>query len=208
MKTKVCGIKSPLNAREIAALRPQFMGFIFHPASPRHVTDPTAAAVTLDEGHVRRVGVFVNPDLETVLDRVGAFHLDYVQLHGDEDPGFCATVAGFVPVIKAFRVDDDFAFAQTTPYESMCDLFVFDAKGKYYGGNGHKYDWSVMARYEGSTPFLLSGGIGPEDSAAVREFSHPMFAGVDLNSGFETAPGEKDPVLLRQFFDSIQAEKV
>ncbi|MEM7037774.1 MAG: tryptophan synthase subunit beta, partial [Bacteroidota bacterium] len=141
--------------------------------------------------------------LDTILEKTELYGLDYVQLHGDESPGFCAAVDGFVPVIKAFRVGEGFDFEALGKYEAACSYFLFDTKGKNYGGNGTKFDWDLLNGYAGSTPFLLSGGIGPEDAEIVRAFEHPRMAGVDLNSGFEMEPGLKDIAKVKEFREMI-----
>lgn len=207
MKVKVCGMKYADNLAELTRLAPDYVGFIFHPKSPRFVEDPAQVEPVLREKGIRRVGVFVNPSLEEVLEKADRFHLDLVQLHGDESPGFCAAVAGFVPVAKAFRLDDQFDFAQTLPYEAVSDVFVFDARGKHYGGNGHKFNWEVLQQYAGTTPFLLSGGIGPDDAVGVKNLRHAQYLGVDVNSGFESEPGRKEVGLLRGFIEEVKTEQ-
>lgn len=201
MKVKVCGMKQPANIRGLAEIGPDLLGLIFYERSPRYVNGLADDIVAEIPENVHKVGVFVDAKLEYVLARVDRYGLDLVQLHGDERPGFCAAVAGFVPVIKAFRVDDNFDFAVTVPYEKACDYFLFDAKGQAYGGNGIQFAWNLLDHYEGQTPFFLSGGLRPEDAPAARAFSHPQMAGVDINSGFEVAPGEKNLLSVKQFIE-------
>lgn len=206
MKVKVCGMREPDNIRDLAELSPDFMGFIFYGPSPRNVEKPEAAEALPSNSSIRRVGVFVNADLDFILEKVDQFHLHFAQLHGDESPGFCAAVAGFVPVIKAFRIDDAFDFDTVRAYDAVSDLFVFDARGKSYGGNGHTFNWEVLDQYQGATPFLLSGGIGPDHAEVLGEFAHPRFAGVDLNSRFERPDHTKNTDLLQQFIHQITPE--
>ena len=85
----------------------------------------------------------------------------------------------------------------------MVDFFLFDTKGKMVGGNGEKFDWSVLSAYKGKTPFLLSGGIGPDDAERVKAFHHPMCVGIDLNSRFEQSPGLKDVTILKEFIEKL-----
>lgn len=204
MKIKVCGMKSPDNILGLAQLQPDMMGLIFYPGSSRYVNGLERESLAVVPESVKKVGVFVDPDLETVLQKAEQYQLDYVQLHGDESPGFCAAVMGFLPVIKAFRVNEQFDFASTKAYESVCDYFIFDAKGAHYGGNGLKYSWDLLKSYSGSIPFLLSGGLGPDDVAAIQGFSHSGFVGIDLNSGFESAPGLKKLDLIEKFMQEIK----
>ena len=210
MKVKVCGMRDPENVRVVAGLEPDMMGFIFHPSSPRFVSDPAGSRVLDAFPKTKRVGIFVDVELDEVLAKLDEYALDMVQLHGNESPGFCATLSGFVPVAKAFRVGEGFDFAKTYGYDAACDLFVFDARGAAPGGNGIKFNWGQLEEYAGKTPFLLSGGIGPGDAAAVLAFEHEQFAGVDLNSAFESAPGMKDAGLLEGLFKELghlQVEK-
>ena len=92
---------------------------------------------------------------------------------------------------------------QTKPYEGLADLFLFDTRGKAVGGNGTKFDWTVLTDYNGNTPFILSGGIGPDDAERLRAFHHPKCTGIDLNSRFELAPGLKDITALHKFFTEL-----
>ena len=111
---------------------------------------------------------------------------------------------GFATVIKAFNIATATDLEATKPYEGIVDYFLFDTKGKSIGGNGEKFDWSVLANYVGETPFLLSGGIGPDDAERVKAFHHPKCIGIDLNSRFETAPGLKDINKLKEFIKEIR----
>ena len=153
--------------------------------------------------HIKRVGVFVNEKPEVILSQAKKYSLDMIQLHGDEDSIFAEQLAEKIKVIKAFRVEEDFNFSETKPYEKSCSFFLFDTKGKLYGGTGKKFNWDQLQKYTGHTPFLLSGGITPEDAGNIRNFSHPDFAGIDLNSGFETAPGVKDIQKIKNFLKHI-----
>ena len=153
------------------------------------------------------VGVFVNDMPQNIVTAVYNYHLSYVQLHGDESPVMIdnlrrTLVPDIVPeikIIKAISVSSAEDLQRCKQYEGHADLFLFDTKCKGYGGSGQKYDWSVLDAYTGQTPFLLSGGIGPEDAERIHDFHHPRCIGIDLNSKFETAPGMKDVTKLQQF---------
>ena len=106
-------------------------------------------------------------------------------------------------IIKAFNIATKVDLEAVKPYEGIVDYFLFDTKGPSVGGNGAKFDWTVLADYVGATPFLLSGGIGPDDAARVRNFSHPRCIGIDLNSCFETAPAVKDTAALSRFLSQL-----
>ena len=160
------------------------------------------------------VGVFVNDMPQNIITAVYNYHLSYVQLHGDESPVMIGNlrrtlVPDIVPqikIIKAISVSSAEDLKCCEQYEGHVDLFLFDTKYKGYGGSGQKYDWSVLEAYTGQTPFLLSGGIGPDDADRLRDFHHPQCIGIDLNSKFETAPGMKDINLLQNFLHQLNKQ--
>jgi phosphoribosylanthranilate isomerase len=206
MKIKVCGMRDSENINELLNLTPDYIGFIFYDKSKRFVADFPEVEIPLS---IKIVGVFVNESIDEVVRIVSNYKLDGVQLHGDESVEYCSELNSklSVEVIKAFAVDEDFDFNKTIDYESVCDLFLFDTKGKDYGGNGLKYDWSILKNYKGETPFLLSGGINENDVLVVKEFQHPKFVGVDLNSGFEDAPSQKNIEKLKEFKHKLMQSK-
>ncbi len=200
MIIKVCGLCRPENIRQVAALDIAWMGFIFYPPSPRFAGALPAAALETVPASIRKVGVFVNEEASRIRHYVQRYGLQAVQLHGDETPGFCSAVRETgVRVIKAFPVAEASDFAACARYEGHCDYFLFDTKTPLYGGSGRQFDWNTLKAYRGSRPFLLSGGIGEEDAERLAAFSHPLCAGIDLNSRFETEPGRKDVAKLARF---------
>ena len=178
-----------------------WMGMIFWPKSSRFVTDVPSYLPK----QVRRVGVFVDASLEDIRQHVSDYQLDLIQLHGKETPAFAEALKP-LSVIKAFNIADAEDLKQTKAYEGIVDYFLFDTKGKVVGGNGEKFDWSVLSSYHGETPFLLSGGIGPDDVEAIKSFRHPKCIGIDLNSRFEQAPALKDISKLRNFIKQLYHE--
>lgn len=204
MIVKVCGMREAENIRAVEALGVDWMGFIFWEHSSRCVSQRPAYLPT----RAKRVGVFVDASLDVVCQHVEAFGLDVVQLHGSESPAYLRdlrnALAGAVLIVKAFSIATRDDLSQTSLYEGLADYFLFDTKAQLVGGNGRKFDWSVLAHYDGSTPFLLSGGIGPDDASRLSAFSHPRLAGIDLNSRFEAAPALKNVELLKQFLYDIQ----
>lgn len=202
MLIKVCGMREAENMRQVEALGIDWMGFIFFPRSPRFVGE---SVETVNESPVRRVGVFVNASSEEMKEVAQKYKLDYLQLHGNESADDCYTLQkrGFA-LIKAFSIATEEDLEKTKEYEGRVDYFLFDTKCEGYGGSGKQFDWSVLAAYKGSTPFLLSGGIRPESLEALRNFHHPLLAGLDLNSGFETAPGMKDVAKLKGFVEEVK----
>lgn len=204
MIVKVCGMREAENIRAVEALGIDWMGFIFWEHSSRCVSQRPAY---LPE-KAKRVGVFVDASLDVVRQHVEVFGLDVVQLHGSESPAFLhdlrKALAGDVLIVKAFSIATRDDMSQTSLYEGLADYFLFDTKAQLVGGNGRKFDWTVLAHYDGSTPFLLSGGIGPDDASRLSAFSHPRLAGIDLNSRFEISPALKNVELLKQFLYDIQ----
>jgi len=202
MKIKVCGMREAENIREVERLGVDMMGFIFWPKSSRYVR----VIPSYLPQRAKRVGVFVDEDLELVKRLADDYALDCIQLHGHESPQYCNLLRERT-VIKAFNIGTVADLALTDAYQGAADSFLFDTKGKAVGGNGEKFDWSVLHSYRGETPFLLSGGIGPEDAARVKAFTASAALkrciGIDLNSRFETAPGIKDVNKLKSFIESL-----
>ena len=203
---KVCGMRDAENIREVEALGIVLMGFIFWPKSSRYVSERPAYLPT----NCKRVGVFVDEDIETVKRIAEDYALDYIQLHGHESPEYCAQLKG-LKLIKAFNIATTEDFKQTEPYTGIVDYFLFDTKGKSVGGNGEKFDWSVLSAYDDNTPFLLSGGIGPDDAEVLTSHFSPLTSkkcvGIDLNSRFEQAPGLKDINKLKDFLNALNNEQ-
>lgn len=197
-------MREPENIRQVAQLDIDWMGFIFYAKSPRYTSHETGRKKHADYA-CRKVGVFVNAPLEEMLIAAVDYKLDYLQLHGNESPDDCyALQKRGIALIKAFAISSKDDLAQTTRYEGRADYFLFDTRCSGYGGSGQSFDWSVLAAYSGQTPFLLSGGIHPGSLEALQRFSHPLLAGIDLNSGFETAPGVKDVEKLKGFIEKIR----
>ena len=187
------------NIRDVETLDIDMMGFIFWPKSSRYVS----LRPDYLPKHVKRVGVFVDEEPEQVKRLADDYGLDYIQLHGHESPEYIFQLGG-LHIIKAFNISTVEDLLQTQPYEGLVDYFLFDTKGKSVGGNGEKFDWDVLDAYHGSTPFLLSGGIGPDDATNVKAFHHPKCIGIDLNSCFELSPGLKDINKLKEFLKQVK----
>lgn len=186
------------NIRSIAALQPDYMGFIFYEKSMRFAGED----FTLPEisETIKKVGVFVNEKREKILEMVQRHNLDAVQLHGEESPEFCMELEPSVKIIKAFGLSREFDFSITESYEGYCDYFLFDTKTEGYGGSGKMFDWSLLNNYKGRTPFFLSGGIEAEqmpDIARLASRFSSLFA-IDVNSKFEISPGIKDVEKLKK----------
>ena len=186
------------NIREVEALSIDLMGFIFWEKSSRYISKRPAYLPT----KCKRVGVFVDEDIESVKRIADDYALDYIQLHGHESSDYCAQLQG-LHLIKAISVSSRNDIATYKTYEGLVEYFLFDTKCPSVGGSGQQFDWSVLSAYDGSTPFLLSGGIGPDDAERIKSFHHPQCAGIDLNSRFELAPGLKDVIKLQAFIKEL-----
>jgi phosphoribosylanthranilate isomerase len=181
-----------------------WMGFIFGVKSSRYISKRPAYLPT----KCKRTGVFVDEDIESVKRIADDYALDYIQLHGHESSDYCAQLQG-LHLIKAISVSSRNDIATYKTYEGLVEYFLFDTKCPSVGGSGQQFDWSVLSAYDGSTPFLLSGGIGPDDAERLRAlrvldgFPVERCAGIDLNSRFELAPGLKDVIKLQAFIKEL-----
>lgn len=196
VQIKVCGINKHLV--EVDALGPDYMGYIFWNPSSRN-----CELADIPPTKAQKVGVFVNEELHIISETAKKYSLNAIQLHGNESPHFCKQVKDLgYKVFKAFKVEADFDFNRCTSYEQVVDMFVFDSPGKLPGGNGVTFSWDRLEAYKGETPYLLSGGINPNNIADAFAFAdnHDKCVGVDVNSGYEEKPGVKDLELLKGLF--------
>ena len=200
MQLKICGMNQ--NTAEVAALKPDYLGFIFWQPSKRHFKGEMPA---IPHG-IKKVGVFVNASIAYIVGKVSEFNLVAVQLHGNETAAFCASLRAHldtIEIIKAFSINDAYDFSELTPFENLCDFYLFDTKGKLPGGNGLAFDWKVLKNYPSSKPYFLSGGISLEEIEKLKQFfktpeSNYCHA-IDVNSKFEIEPGLKDVEKLIKF---------
>ena len=213
MRIKVCGMTSSSQVAELDELGVEFAGFIFYANSPRYVYRhmPAAEIKRIKGKGINKVGVFVNAPVEEVLKAVDDCGLYLVQLHGDETPKYCEKIADYVTVVKAFRMrEDDNVLWKIKDYRDIADMFLFDTEGPGYGGTGKKFNWNGLKGLNIAKPFFLSGGIGPEDVAALKGFandpvSKDLFS-IDVNSKFETSPGVKDMDKINEFILSLKTK--
>ena len=200
---KVCGMKYTENREQVEKLPVDLLGFIFYGPSKRYVGEHPEAGLL--ESTKPKVGVFVNENVFEILGLAKNFGFEYIQLHGKENPKTCSIIKkqGF-RILKAFSVDEQFDFSATLPFEKVADYLLFDTKTKLHGGSGQKFNWQILDKYKGRTPFFLSGGIAPDDAEGILKIEHPLLKGVDLNSGFEDEPGMKNIEKLKQFIEEIK----
>ncbi|WP_298879446.1 phosphoribosylanthranilate isomerase [uncultured Polaribacter sp.] len=229
MKLKVCGMKYVENIQQVAGLQPDYLGFIFYEKSKRNFE----GIIPEFSNSIQKTGVFVNEYIEIVISLVEEYRLDAIQLHGDESVAYIKELnfqleqsrelkieenkrikkkknqhyisKNKVEIIKVFGIKDEFNFNVLKPYLEVVDYFLFDTKGKERGGNGTKFDWSVLENYPFDKPFFLSGGIGLQDVEQVQKIlksNLPIYA-LDVNSKFESKPGTKKIEELKNFKKEI-----
>jgi phosphoribosylanthranilate isomerase len=210
MRIKVCGMTDLDQIHQLSEIGVEFCGFIFYPKSPRYVfKHMPAVSIKKIKSNINKVGVFVNANTEDILQTVDDCGLYLVQLHGDESPRACERISDYVSVIKAFRLsDDDNILWKIKDYQDVVDMFLFDTEGVGYGGTGKKFNWEALMDLNINKPFFISGGIQPEDVAALQAFSKnkvgkDLFA-VDVNSKFEITPGYKDMEKVRTFVSQLK----
>lgn len=206
MLIKVCGMNELAKIKEIQEMDVDLVGFIFHPNSPRNMTiEPESLELNNSNG-IDRVGVFVNASYDEISQRINQYKLNVIQLHGDEGNDLCEKLQSpDMKIVKAFSVDNNFKFEKIIDYPSI-DYALFDTKGDNRGGNGTKFNWELLANYTGEKPFILSGGIGPEDAKQTIQLFNKLdkMKGIDINSRFEITPGNKDMKLLESFIKEIR----
>jgi phosphoribosylanthranilate isomerase len=194
MLVKVCGnndLESINQLEKISTI--DFLGFIFYSKSKRNLT------IDLPKTKVKkRVGVFVNEEVQIIKDKIQEFDLDYIQLHGDESVELCESINKIKAVIKVFHIDMNFDFNSVEVYLSSCSYFLFDTKTEIYGGSGQKFPWQKLAEYPFSKEYFLSGGISFSDSEVLKNMPKEC-VGIDINSKFELEIGKKNYTLIDEF---------
>jgi phosphoribosylanthranilate isomerase len=210
MNIKVCGITQFKQLQQLEALNIDFAGLIFYKDSPRYMGNKITGKQIKDaDFDIKKVGVFVDPGYSELLDAIDEYGLDIVQLHGNETPEMCEELSAEVEVIKAFRIPGDKASdidEMVADYDAVCDYYLFDTAGlkESFGGTGQQFDWGILKKAKIEKPFFLSGGIGVDDAAKVKAFTHPDFFAVDVNSRFELSPGLKDMAAILKFLQALK----
>lgn len=200
-------MKFPENIQEIQKLKPDFMGFIFYKQSARYINNNLLSALPPFDRGIKKVGVFVKSPILKVIETVKKYQLDYVQLHGNESVEYVKALANLkIKIIKVFPITANFNWADINPYVRYVSYFLFDTASKNYGGSGLKFDWSQLKKYQEEIPFFLSGGIRLHDIQAIQLLQIQQLFGIDVNSGFELAPGLKNTELVKQMINQIRHE--
>jgi len=206
IKAKICGLTSREAVRTACDAGAACCGFVFYPKSPRHITADRAAELAgLVAEPVRKVGVFVDPDddsLDAILSRVP---LDFIQLHGAESPARVQEIRSRFkhPVIKAIAISGPDDITRAHDYEAVADMLLFDAKAPHAlkdslpGGNGLSFDWRLINATDWTLPWLLSGGLNADNILRAVAATGAKF--VDVSSGVESRPGQKDSAKITAF---------
>lgn len=210
LKVKICGMKYRDNIKEVSRLNPDYLGFIFHPLSPRYCQAEGKEILRILPREIIPVMVTVDMPEEKLIEIAEEWGFKIVQLHGNETPDTCGRIRDRgLEVWKAFPIGkdkDESSIGKVAQYEGKVDMMLFDTATKAYGGSGKKFDWKAIDDYKGDTPFILSGGIAPGDESDILRLTHPKLVGVDLNSRFEINPGLKNPQLLSIFLSTIKSK--
>jgi len=207
MQIKVCGTTNIEAANAIANAGANYIGFIFYPSSKRYALTSLSLEdiAAFKPVNAKKVGVFVNETTEKLIEIATKAELDMIQLHGDEDASYCATIQAAFPVIKVFRVSKnvpDFAL-----FEKVASYYLFDTDSALYGGTGQHFNWELIKKTNFNKPFFLSGGIGINDVQGIQVLKAATagkdLVALDLNSKFETSPGIKNIELIKTFIDEF-----
>jgi len=197
---KICGITSLSDAMLVAELGGSAIGFIFYDKSPRFVSLNKAREISKAlQSTIPTIGVFVNPELDTVNNISEFVGLDFIQLHGEESPEFCNLIS--LPVIKAFRIDNTISSRNLEDYPVYALLFD-TYKPNVLGGTGDTFDWSIAKQLKTKLPTILSGGLN--SSNLLQGISATQPEAVDINSGVESRPGKKYASKLRNAFKILK----
>lgn len=206
---KICGIKTPEILSVTAGAGARFAGFVFVPESPRYIHPEQARLLSrqLPTG-LRSVGLFMNPTDENLSHILGVVSLDFIQLHGDESPARVQAIKSRfqLPVIKAFAISAATDLDQVAAYVTVIDWILFDAKApassNIAGGNGIAFDWTILKGKTFAKPWMLSGGLTPDNVAEALSILKPD--AVDVSSGVESTRGVKDAQKIRDFIAAVK----
>jgi phosphoribosylanthranilate isomerase len=207
MRIKICGITQIEQGKAIAEMGATALGFICVTQSPRYIKPIQIREITLQiPSHIDRIGVFVNPSLGQLEEIVKNSNLTGIQLHGEETPEFCQRVKQLFPdqeIIKAFRVKNYQSLLAVEKYFSDIDSLLLDAYHPHlWGGTGATLDWKNLQEFRPPLPWFLAGGLNPDNILQALAQLQPD--GIDLSSGVERSPGDKDLTKVQNLFDQLQ----
>jgi phosphoribosylanthranilate isomerase len=205
MIVKVCGVTISDQFNWLDQQHIDMIGLNFFKQSKRYVRQSLKRPLYSE--YAKKVGVFVNSPLDYLMDKIKTYGLDMVQLHGNESVGYCQEVSAYIPIIKAFGIDNAFSFSTTKNYLNYTKMLLFDTKSLTHGGSGKKFNWARLMDYQYDQPFLLSGGICLEDIPEILKIKHQSLAGIDVNSGFELSSGIKDLPKISKMLNLIKSDE-
>lgn len=207
IRIKICGITRLQDALSAAEEGVDALGFIFHPLSPRYI-EPEAARriISLLPPFISTVGVFVDKKRSEAEKIIHFCGLDYAQLHGSEPPEYCERLLRRTSpcrIIKAFRIGPGTAAGEFEPYASLVRAFLLDTFDRQLvGGTGRSFDWTIIERLGLTKPFILAGGLSPDNVGDAVRAARPSI--IDVNSGVEERPGIKDRRLIRELVRAVR----
>lgn len=208
MKLKVCGLTKMTQIQELISMKVDFLGFIFYEKSPRYVMNHLTLQEISEINHKAKVGVFVNEDLDNIVEISEKSDLNFIQFHGDEDQNYIAEFRNKlkpgIKIIKVFRIGTDLKNIKSKIQNSQSDVdyFLFDTDSKAFGGTGKTFNWQILNDLEITKPYFLSGGISLENFDEIKDIKNIPFA-LDINSKFETEPGVKDLEKIKQLYEKL-----
>ena len=221
-KLKVCGLTQLAQIRELVALKVDFLGFIFYEKSPRYVLNHLSLDEISEIDHQGKVGVFVNDNIDKIIEFVEKADLNFIQLHGDESDDFILELrkklkpeVGIIKVIRIgnqesevrTKIEKIFDSAQTDNQQpSTINYLLFDTESKAFGGTGKTFDWNILNEIKIPLPYFLSGGISLENFHQLKTINQQPFA-LDINSKFEIEPGIKDLEKIKEFVNKSKSPK-
>ncbi|MBD0263138.1 MAG: phosphoribosylanthranilate isomerase [Tolypothrix sp. T3-bin4] len=209
MRVKICGITQPEQGKAIASSGATALGFICVPSSPRYVSAAQIrAVVTQLPENIDNIGVFANSTVDEIAQTVADSGLTGVQLHGDESTEFCYQIRQSLPnveIIKALRIRSLEDFDKAVTYTDTVNTLLLDAyHPQQLGGTGKTLDWNMLQQFSPSCPWFLAGGLTPDN--IIEALNQVKPSGIDLSSGVERAPGDKDLDKVAQLFARLQAK--
>ncbi len=211
-KLKVCGLTKLNQIQELIDMKVDFLGFIFYEKSPRYVLNHLSLKKISEINHQGKVGVFVNEDLEKIVEISEKSKLNFIQLHGDETEDFISTLRQKlnpeIGIIKVIRIGNQTENLESKIHnlKSKIDYLLFDTDSKAFGGTGKTFDWKILNDIEITVPYFLSGGISLENIHQLSTINHQPIA-LDINSKFEIEAGNKDLEKIKEFINLTEVPK-
>lgn len=210
-QVKVCGLTKLNQIKDLIDLKVDFLGFIFYENSPRYVLNYLSLEQISEINHQAKVGVFVNEDLEKIIEISEKAKLNFIQLHGDETEEFISELKqklnSKIAIIKVIRIGNltENLESKIHNLKSKIDYLLFDTDSKAFGGTGKTFDWNILNDIEIPIPYFLSGGISLENIHQLSTINHQPIA-LDINSKFEIEPGNKDLEKIKEFIKLLKVK--